>query len=505
MNQLRAGALLSYLQILLSILIALVYTPIMIRLLGQSEFGLYSVIGSLAAYFSVMDMGLGNAMVRFTARNRAIGDRKQEAKLNGLFLMLYSVIGVLTVAIGILVYNNIELIFGDKFTDIEIEKAKIMTIILIVNFAVAFPLSIFNSIIKAYEHFVVDRLISITRILLAPLMIIPILYAGYGTVSMVLITTVINILCLLFSLIYCLKKLKVKVQIEKIDFGLLKQIAGYSFFVFLAVIVDQINWQTDQIILGAIKGTFTVAVYAIAIQFIKLYIQFSTSISGLFLPKASIMVANEATSEELTKLMIRYGRIQFIIISFILCGFALFGFSFIGYWAGNSYTEAYYIVLIIMVPLTIPLIQNFGLSVLYAMNLQGFRSVVLICIAVTNVIISIPVAKVYGSSGVAIVTAITLILGNIIAMNIFYAKKVGINILLFWRSLFKLIVVVVVSLFIGMAINYLIDSNTIFLLTLKIFVFSIVHIGLIYKFGINNYERNLFNSITERVKSKVKK
>src|SRR5699024_7303082 len=117
----------------------------------------------------------------------------------------------------------------------------------------------------------------------------------------------VNISCLIFNAFYCFSKLNVKFFVGKIDKVLLKQILGYSFFVFLGVIVDQINWQTDQIILGAIKGTLTVAVYAIAMQFIKLYIQLSTSISGLLLPKVSMMVAKNASNKELTNLMIRYG------------------------------------------------------------------------------------------------------------------------------------------------------------------------------------------------------
>lgn len=494
-NQLRAGALLSYLQILLSILIALIYTPIMIRILGQSEFGLYSVLGSLAAYFSVMDLGLGNAMVRFTARNRAIGDKKDEAKLNGLFLLLYTIIGMLTIVFGIFVYNNINALFGESFTIAELSKAKMMIIILIINFSVAFPLSIFNSIIKAYEHFVVDKLISITRVVLAPLLILPIIYSGYGAISMVVITTIVNILCLLFSMYYSFKRLEVKIQIGMPDFSLLKQIVGYSFFVFLAVVVDQVNWQTDQIILGAVKGTMTVAVYAIAMQFIKLYIQFSTSISGLFLPKVSMMVAEEATSNELTSLMIRYGRLQYIILTFILSGFALFGLPFIEIWAGPSYSKAYYIILIIMLPLTIPLVQNFGVSVLYAMNLQGFRSLVLVSIAVLNVILTIPLAKTYGVIGVAIITSLTLILGNIIVMNIYYTKIIGLNMLAFWRSIFKPTLAILISLSLGIVLNILISSNGVFLLSIKILVFSLIHMFIVYKLVLNEYEMKIFISL----------
>ena len=79
MNQLKAGAILSYSNIIINICVGLVYTPFMMRALGQSEYGLYALIGSVAAYLNILDMGLANTLVRYTARNRAVGSKRQEA------------------------------------------------------------------------------------------------------------------------------------------------------------------------------------------------------------------------------------------------------------------------------------------------------------------------------------------------------------------------------------------------------------------------------------------
>ncbi|TPE68974.1 oligosaccharide flippase family protein [Halalkalibacterium halodurans] len=503
MSQMRAGAILSYLSLIVSILIALLYTPVMIRLLGQSEYGLYALIGSIAAYFNIMDMGLNNAIVRFTARNRAIGNEEEESKLNGLFLILFSILGLLAVIIGLLFITKIDNIFGSSLNDSELEKAKIMVIILMINFALSFPLTVFGSIMQAYEKFVVIKLVSITRSLLIPVITLPILFIGYGSIAMVVITTVVNILCLLFNALYSIKKLKVNFCFEKIDYKLLKEIIGYSFFVFLGVIVDQIYWNTDQFILGVVAGTVPVAVYAIAMLFIKLYIQFSTSLSGLFLPKVSMMVANKATAKELTNIMIKYGRIQFVIMAFILSGFVLFGEPFINLWAGTHYNKAYYIVMIVMVPLSIPLIQNIGISILYAKNLQGFRSVVLILIAFFNVIITIPLAKYYGGIGAAIATAVSLVVGNIIVMNIYYNRKIGINIPLFWKNILLVSVPVIIVLFIGGSINYFITENSILFLSFKILIFSVIYFVIMWYFALNDYEKSLLVSIIKSFKSKI--
>lgn len=499
MNQLRAGAILSYISIFISIIIALVYTPIMIRLLGQAEFGLYSLIGSLAAYFSILDLGLGNAIVRYTARNRAKGDKEFESRLNGTFIILYSIIGLITVIIGLIVYFNIEDIFKTSFTEIELYKAKLMIIILIVNFALSFPLSVFQSYIKAYERFVVDKLISIARTVMAPALILPLLLFNYGSVMMVMVTTSINILSLLYAMMYSIKRLNIKISFKFVEWSTLREIFGYSFFVFLAVIVDQINWNTDQFIIGLFLGTVPIAVYAIAMQFVRMYIQFSTAISGLLLPRASIMVANNATSEELTDFFTKYGRIQYLVLAFILSGFILVGKPFIQLWAGDNYTNAYYILLILLIPLTIPLIQNTGISILYASNLQAFRSMVLIFIAVLNVITSIPMVKFYGGIGAAIATSFSLIVGNVLIMNIYYHRKIGIDILYFWKNITKLSMPMLFALILGFSVNILIPSNTPLFILIKVVVFTIIYPIIMWFLGMNDNEKDIFISMFRRI------
>lgn len=501
LNQLKKGAILSYLSMFASILVVLLYTPIMIRLLGQSEYGLYAMIGSLIAYFSVLDLGLGNAIVRYTSRNRAVGDKQIEAKLNGMFLILYLIIGILTIFIGAIIYFYLDDIFTNGLSTSELRKAKIMVIIITINFAFSFPLAIFGSIIQAYERFVIFKLVEIVRILAVPIITLPFLYLGFGSVAMVVIVSVVNIGSLLFNLYYCFKYIKIKFHFGKIDLTLLKEILGYSFFVFLGVIVDQIYWNTDQFILGALVGTVSVAIYAIAMQFINMYKRFSTSISGLFLPRASIMVARKSSNEEITNEMIKYGRIQYTIMAYILTGFILFGRPFINFWAGTNYDTAYIITLIIMIPFTIPLIQNFGISILYAKNLQKFRSLVLILISILNIIITIPLVQKYSGIGAAIGTAISLTLGNTVIMNVYYHKRIGINMIRFWKNILVMTIPVLVSLCLGIGMNYIIDFNKFVLIPIGILLYSLIYALLMWYFALNNYEKQLFLSMVSRFKS----
>ena len=84
MNQLKAGAALSYLSIALNMVVGLVYTPYLLRMLGQSEYGLYSLAASLIAYLTVLDLGFGNAIVRYTAKFRTEGKLREQEEMSCL-------------------------------------------------------------------------------------------------------------------------------------------------------------------------------------------------------------------------------------------------------------------------------------------------------------------------------------------------------------------------------------------------------------------------------------
>ena len=198
---------------------------------------------------------------------------------------------------------------------------------------------------------------------------------------MVVAQTAFNVATLLLNGFYCRCKIRIKLVFGKFRWGFLREIAIYSFWIFLNAIMDRIYWSTGQFVLGAVAGTAAVAVFAVAINLENMYMGFSTAISGVFLPKITAMVATHKRDEDISDIFIRTGRIQYIIMAFILSGFILFGRQFINVWAGEGYEDAYAITLCFLIPLTVPLIQNIGITILQARNQMKFRSVVYVIIA----------------------------------------------------------------------------------------------------------------------------
>lgn len=502
-NELKLGAMLSYVSLGLTSAISLIYTPIMLRLLGQSEYGLYNLANSVIGYLGILDLGLGNAVIRYTAQYRAKNDKQGEQNLHGMFVMIYSILAIIIIIAGIILVSNINTIFSNKLTTVELQRMKILMSIMIFNLAISFPLSVFGGIITAYEHFVFPKIIVIIRAILNPFIMIPLLLMGYKSVGMIVASTIVNLIFIGANIYYCFIKLKIRIKFTKVKLSILKEISGYSFFIFLNIIVDKIYWSTDQFILGAVSGTIAVAVYSVASTINNYYMNFSTAISGVFLPKVTNMITKNASDKEISDLFIKTGRIQYIIMAFILGGFFIVGKEFMVVWAGRDYIQAYYICLVIMMPLTIPLIQNIGITILQAKNMHRFRSKVYITIAIVNIFCSIPLAKLFGGIGAALSTGISLLIGNIIIMNIYYYKKIKINIPKFWKEIILMTIPIAVTIGIGFIINNMISMGGYGGIFIKAVLYSVIYFVLMWNLAINSYEKDLLMGPIVKIKNKV--
>lgn len=507
-NQLKVGAILSYVVLGFSNIVGLLYTPYMLRMMGKSEYGLYALVASVIAYLTILDFGFGNAIVRYTAKFRAEGKQQEQYSMFGLFVILYSIIGVVSFIIGLGLYFNVETMFGESMTADELGKARIMMLLMVFNIAFTFPLSIFGSIITAYEDFIFQKVVALVRIILNTAIMILLLEIGYRAVGMVVLTTILNLATLVLNYWYCKNKIRIKVSFKNLKWGFLREISLYSFYIFLNLIMNKVYWSTGQFVLGVYVGTAAVAVFAVAIQFEGMFMHFSLAISGVFLPKVTGMVANNTSDKSISDLFVRTGRIQYIVMVLILTGFVVFGKQFIVLWAGPDYEDAYAITLLFFFALTIPLTQNLGITILQARNQMEFRSWLYFFMALCSLGLQIVLVKKYGGLGAGMAIAGALVVGNVIVMNIYYQKAQKINIRKYWKEISKMSII---PLILGVAAFYLVryvDLDNIVNLAMAIAIFLLVYLPTFWFGAMNTYERDLLGkpilNIIQRLKNNKK-
>lgn len=497
-KQIKFGIILQYAQMFLSILINLIYTPIMIRILGQSEYGIYNLASSIISYLSLLSLGFGSSYIRFYSRYKA-NDEKEIKKLNGLYLIVFSFIGIVALIAGFFISNNVSIFFNSTYSDNDLYIARILMIFLTINLAISFPASVFVSYITSQEKFIFQKIINIGKTVVSPILSVLLLFLGYGSIGMVIITTFVSIVIDIMNIIYCFKKLNMKVSFGKIDWRLLKEIAIFSIFIALNSIIDQINWQTDKVILGKMVNSSAVAVYAVASTINTMYINFSNAISSVFAPKINAIVAGnkENMDEKLNEIFIKVGRMQFFVVLLILSGFIFFGKYFVIKWVGKDYQESYYVALILMIPMLIPLTQNAGIEIRRAKNMHKEISVISFGIAIFNVILTILLVPTAGVKGAALGTCISIVV-NCIIINIFCHKKVKLNMIKFWKEIFKMTPIVCLTILSGLFIRYIIDTNNFVKYMTSILLYLIFYVIILLINMSKNEKKIIFNFLRRK-------
>lgn len=498
-NQIKAGIIVSYVSQFIHILTGLIYTPIMLRLLGQNEFGLYQLIYSIVSYLGLLSLGFGSAYMRFYSRKKAENNEEGIAKLNGLFFIIFNLITIISIICGIFLITNIRSILNENLTYQEFKTAKVLMILMLIDVALTFINTVFNCIVTSQEKFLFQKSLILLQYLLNPFLTIPLLITGYGSIGMAMISTLLTFSVLMLNIYYCIVKLHAKFIFKGFEFGLLKEIWFFTFFIFLNQIIDQINLNIDKFLLGRIIGTTSVAIYGVGSQINNLYMQLSSSVSNVFIPKVNMAIAENRINDEITSIFIKVGRIQFLIISLIFFGFAFWGEQFIKLWAGNDYYDSYLVALILMLPVSVPLIQNIGIEIQRAKNKHKARSIVYFLIAIANIAISIPLITLWGPIGATLGTAISLVIGNILFMNWYYYKKLDIDIPKFWKSISQFIPGLIIPSFYAIVVTNYFSYSGKLIFTLQLVIYTVLFFVSMYFISMNNYEKKHIRSILNKI------
>ena len=473
-------------------------------MLGQAEYGLYSLSNSVIAYLSLLSFGFGSTIVRYLSKYRAEGDQKAEEECFGFFLQLYGLLGILAMLGGVLLSANAGSIFAKGLSGNEIGKMKTLTLIMAFNTAISFPLSVFSSIAVAHERYFFRKILDMISTVVVPLANLIALYLGYASVGMALAATIVKILLAPISIGYCFRKLNLHPRFVLLPKELIREMLGFSIFVFMGTLVDMLFWATDKVILGMLASTAAVAIYNVGGTFNNIVMQLSTSISGVLVPRITGMVITNTPKEEWTNLLIRIGRLQFLIIALIVSGFSVFGQSFIGLWAGPEYADAFWVAVLTMFPLCIPLIQNTGLSIVVAQNKHQFRAIVYLIIAIANVISTYLVVPSMGIIGAALCSCVSYLLGQGLIMNIYYYKVTGLDIPRFWKNILKMAVIPALMMIAGLMLNRVVVMDNWLTFFAGVVLYTAVYAVLMYCFAMNDYERDIIRKPIQKILRIVK-
>lgn len=501
-KQMSLGAVAGGLTIAIQFLSGILYTPIILKTLGQSEYGVYSLCLSFVSYLTIFNSGINAAYTRFYVQTKTTAPEKVD-KLNGTFARIFVVLSIIALVGGLILSYHPQLVGGSKFTVAELELIKESFIILAITTAVTTINCIFSSLIVANERFVVGKMVIAVNAVLAPCITIPFLMNGYGSTAILVVKLLLDVAMLIFNAVYCLEYIDVHFDFKKNEKSLLKSIVVFAGFILLQNIMDILNWQIDKLILAKVGDTTDISIYTVGAQFNSYFLSIVSVISGVFIAQINRLVAQKK-DRGVSDLFVKMSRVCALLAFYIMMAYIVFGKQFIACWAGEGYEDSYFIGMLIMLPVTVSMTQALGQDIVRAKNVHKWQIVLNLAVCLLNLGISIPLAKEYGALGTAIGTFVSEIVICIIIQGIYYQQVAKLDMKAYFLQMLRMIPGLLLPAVFGFLINQFSFLQYSFAsIVLYGIFFTIVYILSMWLLVMNVQEKQMVLQVLNSVKKKI--
>lgn len=430
-NQLKAGAFLSYFGLAINIIVGLLYTPWMINSIGKADYGLYTLALSVISLF-VFDFGIGQAVTRFLAKYLAEGNQDKANNCLGLVYKLYFYIDIAIFLILTCIYFFIPNIYQNLTTD-EIEKFKIIYIAVSFFSVISFPFIPVNGVLTANEKFIQLKLCDLANKLFIVFSMSACLLLGYGLYTLVWVNISAGLLTIALKLYFIKKFTKTTVNFSYKNNSEFREILGFSGWVTIKSLSERMIFTLSPTILGMVAGSVEIALFGIC-NVIEGYVySFAGALNGLFLPRVSHIAADG--NDDIMPLMIRVGRLLFFVTGLIIIGFITVGQDFIEAWLGKGYEITYFSTMLIILPSLFYVPQEIGCSAIAVYNKIKYQAIVYVVMGLSNVFLGYFLAQTFGCLGICFAIFIAYNIRNI-GLEVIFKKKLNLHLGIFFKEVF---------------------------------------------------------------------
>lgn len=491
-KQIKYGAIISYVSIAINILYGFLFTPWMVKTIGQSQYAIYTLASSLIALFTV-DFGLSAATSKFVSQYHAEGREDKVNQFLGTVYKLYFGVDMVILVIFAVVFFLIDTIYA-TLSPIELEQFKVVYIIAAATSTITFPFVTLNGVLNAYEKFVQLKVADLLYRFLLLILMSVVLLSGFGLNGVVTVNGIVAVLIIIYKLFVISKSTGIKVSFLNSDKESYRLIFNFSVWTTVATLANRLIFNITPSILGAVANTSAIAVFGI-VTTIEGYVYLITSaINGMFMPRISKIYADKQ-EEKLLPLMIKVGRFQFALNGLIVVGFFVVGRQFVNLWMGPNYDDAYLGILLVIVPGLLYNSLQIANTAMTVRNKVHLSAIVALVAGVINVSLSLVLSKYFGVTG-ACISIFVAYMVRAILMIWLHDKKMNINIGQFIKACYlKMSVPIIVTAIAGSLLSKLFNQwNWISICVCGIGVIFIYSVSILL-FGLDKEEKGYFNHL----------
>lgn len=497
-SQIKSGAIISYLGIIISTVASLLYTPWMKNHIGDANYGLYTLVSSLVSIF-MMDFGLGTSVTRFISKYRAENNEMQINNVMGYIAKLYIAIDVVISMVLFMVYLLIDNIYVG-LSIAERDTLKKIFLIFATYSIFAFPFTPLSGVLNAYEKFIWLKICELFQKLFAIFLTVVALLTNHGVVTLVLMNAMSGVVTILIKLWIISKGKMIRPNLRVSDKVLLQELFGFSIWVTVLAFAQRLIFNIAPSILGVTSSSIEIARFAPASQLEGYFFMFAYAINGLFMPMVARLDYN-MNNRGIENIMIKVGKYQICVLGLLFAGICTVGTEFIELWMGSKYRISGICTVLLIAPSIFLYPQQIANTLLSIRNKIKYQAISALIIGVINVGLSFTLTPQLGALGSSISICAAFLI-NLVLLNIVYYKVLHLNLKQFYKVVYAqcippiLLTIVITQLI----LRYIIHSGWLCLLV-KIVVCTVVYLVLLFMFGFRKEEKiQIIGIIRKRLK-----
>lgn len=421
--RIKKGAILSFVATAFEVVVNFFLLKYFTAQLGN-EYGLYTLALNIIGIF-MADFGLSQSAMKFIAKYRVNNDKESESKLLGIFLKIYLILDAIIFAFAFVLFFFLQNIYSELTAD-ELSKFKVVYIVVAVYSCVSFPFTPLNGILGAYEEFSLIKVLAILQKILSAALLIISLAAHLGLYAAVLSNVVSALVFTFAKLFFVFQKCKIKLNLKANDQTMVKEIFAFTVWIAISSIASRLSLGMMSTVLASTQGSKSVAIYGVALTLETYVYTFSTAISGLFLPKVTLLIETKQFDQN-NNLSIKVGKFQTLLSGLFLLGFVLYGKPFLNLYLEPMYIDAYLptVCLFITVVFSSSLVMPQTAS--YAFGTIKQVSIIELVAAITRLVLCWLTAYLFGLNGMVLCYLLCDIITNFIKVFFVFSKKQHLN------------------------------------------------------------------------------
>jgi O-antigen/teichoic acid export membrane protein len=396
-----------YLAIAIEALLGFLVLPFNVAHLGASAYGLWMLTASITAYFSVLDLGYGGALVKFVAQYRTRRDARALNEILSTTFFLFAVFGALTYVVAMVCAVYLDRLF--QLTPDQVHTGRIVLLIVTLNVASGTAFSVFGAVINGFQRYDLNNIVGAISSIVAALVNVMVLLLGYGLVELVAATTAVRVVT---YGIYRANAYRVfpglQIRASLFRRARLREVTVFSVYMGLIDWATKLNYSVDAIVIGAFINTSAVAVWTVGQRLAEVTQRLSNQLNEVLFPA----VVDNDTADRLGSLrtiFIQGSRLSLVTVVPMGVGLIVMAPQLVHAWVGSEFDASIIVVQLLVVSVIVRVGSNTASTLLKGAGHHRLLAVTNVTTAICNLALSIAFVKPLALTGVAVGTLLPVV------------------------------------------------------------------------------------------------